>query len=485
MRILFTIALIISSYFAYTQKETIPDEGMTISFGFNSAIPTNEVLFKNWKSDDVLIQRQTLLSEWHSPKLGGHIDFLSRMKTRGVHFLGFQYNWQTLYASSVPLTSLLESFPDMGEGYRLTRKAKLNNFLIFTDHRVLNYKKLNLYVRADVGFANYKMKNYFHTSGSQKKLDRNFQSNYSLSFGSALSLRYQFNELFALNLLAGYRFNTANNFVRRSYLTSLNGTVDMPNERPENLTFEIIEGNSFSRPMKPKNEYLYVQFSIIRRLNLTNDYRNFSHSMSRREIGEPRVDPATAEKPILYLYPEDTTTVHVAVNLNQHDFIFTYPHYPEQGWEVIAAPSGNLFDLNTKRNYYSLFWETEGIPIATDLTEGFLVKGEETREFLEEKLAYLGLNDHEMNEFIIYWLPKMESNPYNAIHFAFDDYEAISQLEITPTPSCLIRIMMLFTPLEKPISLTPQIIKKAPERKGFVAVEWGGMKGEFFNMYNQ
>ena len=39
----------------------------------------------------------------------------------------------------------------------------------------------------------------------------------------------------------------------------------------------------------------------------------------------------------------------------------------------------------------------------------------------EEKLAILGLNEREAEEFIIYWLPKLESNKYNYIRFATEE----------------------------------------------------------------
>lgn len=484
MKRLVTLMMVSLATFSMSQPNHEPQKGVTISFGLHSAVPTENIFLNDWRSNnesDVIAQ--PLLKEWYSPKLGGYVDLLGRKNTNWVSFWGFQYSWQTLYSSSIPITSTVDGFEEMGNHYRLTKRARLNNFKLYSEHRIVNWKRLNLYARGELGLANYYMNNYFHTSGSKKKLSNykitnDKQLNYSLSLGTALSLRYQFNELFAVNLLTGYRFNTPNNFIRRSYLTGLQGEMSGSGKVSNEYNYEIIEGNDFFRPLRLQNEYLYVQFGLIRRLNFTNDGRNFKHH--RAERGEPRVDPAVAEKPILYLYPEDTTHVQVSIALTNHDFIFTYPAYPERGWDVIASPSGNLFDLNTQRNYYSLFWETEGVPIATDLTEGFLVKGADTRRFLEEKLAYLGLNEHEANEFLIYWLPKMERNTYNAIHFAFEDYEAISQLEITPKPNCLIRIMMLFTPLDAPIFLTPQMLEKAPERNGFVAVEWGGMVGEFF-----
>ena len=51
------------------------------------------------------------------------------------------------------------------------------------------------------------------------------------------------------------------------------------------------------------------------------------------------------------------------------------------------------------------------------MSAGFVVKGEDTAAFLQEKLAYLGLTPREYNECIVYWLPRLEGNPYNLISF--------------------------------------------------------------------
>ena len=46
-------------------------------------------------------------------------------------------------------------------------------------------------------------------------------------------------------------------------------------------------------------------------------------------------------------------------------------------------------------------------------------------------------------------------------------------LEITPKPDTLIRIIMTYKPLKEQIEVKEQKLETL-ERKGFVAVEWGG-----------
>lgn len=103
--------------------------------------------------------------------------------------------------------------------------------------------------------------------------------------------------------------------------------------------------------------------------------------------------------------------------------------------------------------------------------------GENTAAFLEDALADLGLTEQEANEFIIYWLPKMEHNPYNLISFQREAYTDSAQLTIDPAPDTLIRVFMAWQGLDQPVEVEPQTLT-APKRTGFTAVEWGGAEVE-------
>jgi hypothetical protein len=182
--------------------------------------------------------------------------------------------------------------------------------------------------------------------------------------------------------------------------------------------------------------------------------------------------PVYIEKPVIYLYPTQTQSIHVALDY-KGQLLHSYPTYPASGWTLSAAPNGTLWDENGTE-YYALFWE--GLPDETIIpTEGFVVPGKATAAFLEEKLELLGLNRREANEFIMYWLPRLENNPYNLIHFASTDYEEQAVLTITPQPETIIRVMMLTQPLETDIQFPVQDITNLQKtRKGFTVVEWGG-----------
>ena len=149
----------------------------------------------------------------------------------------------------------------------------------------------------------------------------------------------------------------------------------------------------------------------------------------------------------------------------------TYPSY-ENGWTVDAAPDGTLTDPSTGRQYYCLYWEGE-TDAEYDFSTGFCVAGADTAAFLEGALADLGLTEREANEFIIYWLPRMEGNGWNLISFQTTAYTDSAVLTIDPVPDTLIRVFMAWQGLDEPVEVQPQSLT-APERIGFTAVEWGG-----------
>ncbi len=184
----------------------------------------------------------------------------------------------------------------------------------------------------------------------------------------------------------------------------------------------------------------------------------------------PAGDPGVTDKPVIYLYPESELDVSVSLDY-QGDLLVTYPSYRD-GWHVTAYPDGTLIDRETGFEYSYLFWEGQA-DIDFDMSEGYVVKGEDTADFLRETLSQMGLTPREYNEFIVYWLPKMQNNNYNLITFQGTPYTECAKLTVTPTPDSILRIFMAFRPLEAPIEIeAPEVTPF--ERTGFTVVEWGG-----------
>lgn len=179
------------------------------------------------------------------------------------------------------------------------------------------------------------------------------------------------------------------------------------------------------------------------------------------------------DKPVIYVYPTHTEKVTVKLSLPV-GFSATAPAYnPATGWQVLAQPNGMLTNLADGKEYPYLFWESKPAPNFFDMTDGFVVAGGQTKQFLQKQLTSMGLDQSETSAFITYWVPKMENNPYNLIHFAGSDYTDYAKLGISPAPDSLLRVFMVFEPLQTKVQVTPQSFPPF-HRHGFTVIEWGG-----------
>ncbi len=188
-----------------------------------------------------------------------------------------------------------------------------------------------------------------------------------------------------------------------------------------------------------------------------------------------RSETVTA-KPVIYIYPEEDTEAFVSLDYNG-EFTCTYPSYNDDyGWHVMAHPGGVITDLEGGRDYDYLYWE--GVTDESfSFDQAVCVRGCDTATFLEEYLEASGLTYSEIDDFITYWLPKMECNEYNLISFPISEYEEIAELNVEPEPDTVIRVYMVFTPLDEEVYIPEEQQLQMPtpvERTGFTLVEWGG-----------
>lgn len=107
------------------------------------------------------------------------------------------------------------------------------------------------------------------------------------------------------------------------------------------------------------------------------------------------------------------------------------------------------------------------------MTHGYVVKGADTAAFLQATLSRMGMLPREYNEFIVYWLPQMEQNPFNLITFQAERYTSNAKLSISPEPDSMLRVFMAFRALDEWIDVEAPTLPQF-ERTGFTVVEWGG-----------
>ena len=181
---------------------------------------------------------------------------------------------------------------------------------------------------------------------------------------------------------------------------------------------------------------------------------------------------AECGKPVVYLYPE--TTMEISVKLApEGGFSKTEPAYND-GWNVTAFPDGRLVNKTDGLTYPYLFWEgTGGLYQAP--TEFDVVARAEVESYLRTTLATLGLNKTESADFMMFWLPRMQSASYYKIGWhGRSVMDALAPMSLSVRPDRVIRILMDFEELDAPIASNSATFH-TPTREGFTVVEWGGV----------
>lgn len=181
-------------------------------------------------------------------------------------------------------------------------------------------------------------------------------------------------------------------------------------------------------------------------------------------------------KPIIYLYPTHPILVNVAVTASG-PIVISDPVYPKNGWKnVLAHPDGRL--IYHGRQYKELFYEAAIPPLDPPKT-GVIVRKESVKQELVRIATLQGLVGFERDDFVTFWNGRLSalSSPYVLLSvFSQETKETFDHVIISPTPDTFIQFIAYFKPLKNPYPIAPLVLpNNPPERKGFTAVEWGGI----------
>jgi hypothetical protein len=247
-----------------------------------------------------------------------------------------------------------------------------------------------------------------------------------------------------------------------------------------NYTSALNKENQLEIRVKPGNYSFQFYYNNQHEEIYTGTIRSKSrHSTFVSCFLQPSEHRVVCEKPVIYLYPEKETDVHVEV-VPKGSFTFTYPNY-KNGWDVTASPNGELNVDGKSFNY--LFWESDQVwnPRSQVLFEGSVVERENITQFLEDRLDEFGLTTKEKADFITFWAPRLMRHNLSFIHFMVnDDADEFADLKISPEPDHIYRIYMISYPMDgaEDISSIPQHLNKI-DRSGFTVIEWGGTEIAF------
>lgn len=180
-------------------------------------------------------------------------------------------------------------------------------------------------------------------------------------------------------------------------------------------------------------------------------------------------EPMQMAAPNLYLYPPEPTTVKVQLDFPIGGHVTESEPLYRDGWKVRVGPDGWIDD-----EYGYLFYETS-VPQRASTDEGWLIDGANLEQELRDLLHRQGFRGREIDDFIEFWVHRLEGKPYYAVYP--QDAAALVTLTIQPPPDQLRRVLFLIRPLEEPISIQPPRDLAPIRREGFVAMEWGVLVG--------
>jgi len=195
-------------------------------------------------------------------------------------------------------------------------------------------------------------------------------------------------------------------------------------------------------------------------------------------------------KPVIYLYPEKPMLVDVMV-ITQGKVVVSDPQIElfenstqnniyKGGWsQVYAFPTGLL--VYKDNIYRELFYETETQKLKRP-ARGIALSQDNLESQLRNFITKLGLTrKDEQYEFLDWWIPKLKmiKTPYiYASILEPAEKKRLDTVIISPKPDTMIEFITYFAPLTNPEEIDQLQLPPAPQRKGFTAVEWGGVIGK-------
>lgn len=179
-------------------------------------------------------------------------------------------------------------------------------------------------------------------------------------------------------------------------------------------------------------------------------------------------------KPAIYMYPEKPTSINVKLALDGTLTVSNPVYDSQNGWSVVADPSGKITTPLTLSDYPYLYYEAQlkGVDLPKD---GFVYTRQDLPKSLKSLMETIGFNEKETSDFLSYWLPRLTDKPYYFVTLLPENViNQKEKLSFSINPDSLIRSRFVFEGLDAPISVKPLANITSHQRTGFTVTDWGG-----------
>ena len=180
-------------------------------------------------------------------------------------------------------------------------------------------------------------------------------------------------------------------------------------------------------------------------------------------------DTVSVDKPNIYIYPVESMGLIFIINFPQGGSIVESIPLYEECWNIQIEPSG-LID----NQYTFLFYECR-VPDRFQYKTGWQIEGSQLERFFRNNLSTTGFIETEIEDFIDYWIPRLESTDNYLVYPQYnDDIAPLIELQCSEEPESLLRFLYIIETKksDNEIILIEPVIPKF-ERKGFTIAEWG------------
>lgn len=173
-------------------------------------------------------------------------------------------------------------------------------------------------------------------------------------------------------------------------------------------------------------------------------------------------------KPNIYIYPNEPIDLSVKLNFPKGGKIVTsIPEYGT-GWNIVVDTSGLI-----NNTYSYLFYESTQ-PDVWQRNYGWIIQIDKLELFFRQNMTDYGFNKREINDFIEYWIPRLNDYQFYSIYPQTESIiDDVIQLDISKQPENILRLFYVIkghNQLQDKLA-APNI--ESFEREGYFVTEWG------------